>query len=127
MDKITLLTELRAIQKSMNASIDRMMEKVMAMDDGDPATGPAPQAVRVEGVFNTKTAMRYLGVSSTKFWGGIREGIIPPGDYSLGPRSPRWFQSDLDACLKRRKEERHDTEKKSGRKARSVPAARQGV
>ena len=128
MDKIALLTELRSVQKAVNASIDKLMERVLAMEDAPPAPIPTPQTGKVEGVFNAKTSMRYLGVSSTKFYKGIREGIIPPGHDDIGPRSKRWYQSELDACLaSRHKEEQHDTEKKSGRKARFLPAARPSV
>ena len=126
MDKIALLAELRTMQKAVNASIDKMMEKVLAMEDADPV--PVVQRVAADGVFNAKTSMRYLGVSATKFYVGIRQGIIPPGHDDLGPRSKRWYQSELDACLaSRHKEEQHDTEEKSGRKARFLPAARPSV
>ena len=124
MDKMTLLMELRSVQKTLNASIDSMMEKVMAMDD-TPA--PVSEAVggRADGVFNAKMSMSYLGVSSTKFYEGIRQGVIPPGNDSLGPRSKRWRQSELDACLAaRRKEEKNDSTKKAGRTARSTAPAR---
>ena len=128
---MALLMELRSVQKAVNASIDKLMERVLAMEDAPPAPIPTPQTGKVEGVFNAKTSMRYLGVSATKFYVGIRQGIIPPGHDDLGPRSKRWYQSELDACLasrhKEHKEEQHDTEKKSGRTALFVPSARPSV
>ena len=45
-------------------------------------------------------AARYLCLRDDAFARKVRAGIIPPGSYRLGERTPRWWSADRDAIMR---------------------------
>ncbi len=43
-----------------------------------------------------------LRIGNTKFWADIKSGALPPPDFSLGPKSPRWLWTSVIAHLTQR-------------------------
>ena len=43
MDKMALLSEIQAMRKAMNAALDRMAEKITALESAPPPPTPQPQ------------------------------------------------------------------------------------
>jgi predicted DNA-binding transcriptional regulator AlpA len=36
-----------------------------------------------------------LGIGRTKFYEDLKTGILPPPNFRVGPKKPRWFWSDV--------------------------------
>ncbi len=127
MDKIAFIAELRAIQKAMNASIDNVMEKVMAMDDKQPVsvlpTAAVPPQNDIQYVDVKYLAKRFgVGKSTIEDW--VRQGKFPRGELLFNSRVRRWNLGEVEKWMaSRRKEETHDGRKKHGRKPRYAQAA----
>lgn len=42
-----------------------------------------------------------LGIGRTKFYEDLKTGILPPPNFRVGPKKPRWFWSDVVGHLTR--------------------------
>lgn len=46
-----------------------------------------------------EAAARHLCLRLDAFTKKVRQGVIPPANYTLGDRTPRWWSADLDAMM----------------------------
>ena len=45
-----------------------------------------------------------LQISRASMWNLVKEGVIPKPNYTLGKRSPRWMEADIQGALESGKE-----------------------
>lgn len=57
---------------------------------------------------SSKDAAAYLGMKLNTFTQKVRDGVLPPGSLSLGPRMVRWLSDDLDRFMRGEKARRRE-------------------
>jgi len=128
MDKMALLSEIQAMRKAMNAALDRMAEKITALESAPPPPTPQPQEEGIPQMVGVKyLAERFdVGKSTIEMW--ARNGVFPRGVLLFDQRARRWNLEEVKEWmaahgLGEREGGMRDSKRKAGRKARVSTAS----